>query len=534
MSPKLRIGLGILLLLIAGVTAVAQQGANTKLVTIQLQNATIAQAMETLFKDTGYKYDLEPGATGTVSISLQDAPFDTALQAILSAVTPPLTYHRDENGVFLISQKQNAEAVRSEPTTSTEAAPPVMVKPVEPVPTVCPDTIIIKRTPVINGQIDRGEWDKFFSFDYSGIQATTYVNWDDNNIYIASESTSPVDLLVTLDANNDGWFHGADNFELIARRAQDGEEPTLSVSRYQSQGAIGTGGVPLTAAEASTFVMKAGSAKSSYVYELAIPRSSVPGLELRPGRKIGLKVAIGVPTGDDVQWVPTAPLGEVQQVELVSAKASPNATLVIDADIRDKRVTPGEELIARIKIRNPGTVASLADTIVVGGEGKTAKLLGSELIRIDGILPGRSTTFTFHTRIPQHSQLGSAAFGVEVRAGDELCAASLFSFDILPPFDARIDTSGPQDKLSGYYRIAVIVKNNRQEGIEGKVKLCLPEGWAFRKSEGEKDFYIPTEDGEEAIVYRVIPCKGATGAVKLQAEVKVGKESATISGTLNM
>lgn len=535
MSPKVRIGLGVfVMLLLACIAAIAQQGTETRLVTVELKNATIEQALESLFKDTGYKYAIQPGIKGTVSANLKDIPFDSALQAVLSAATPPLTYRKTTSGVFIIGASSDTERTVEASAAGEVTAPPVVVKPVEPVPAITPDTTVIKRTPVINGQIDRGEWDKFFEFNYSGIHATTYVDWDSNNLYIASEATAPVDLLITLDANSDGWFHGGDNYELIARHGENNEAPTLSVSRYQSQGATGTGGVPLTAAEASSFTMKAGSAPGSYVYEIAIPRASVTGLALQPGRKIGLKVAVGIDSGTDVQWVPTAPLGEVQAISLVDAKSSANASLEITANMLDKRVAPGEELFARIHIRNKGKVASTADTIVVGGEGKTAKLLGSQLIRIEGIQPGKSCSFTFHTRIPQHAEPGSAALGIEARSGDESVAASIFSFDVMPPFEVQIDTNRPQNPLDGYYKVAVLIKNNRQQPVTGKVKLTLPEGWTFRKSEDVKEFYLTTEEGEQSILFRIVPPKNVDPQIKLVAEVMVDKASVTKSGTLNL
>jgi len=422
------------------------------------------------------------------------------------------------------------------PQTPVEPAAPAVVQPAEPpapLPTISPETAILKRTPAVNGQVEPGEWDTYFSFDYGDVHAWTYVNWDDNNLYVASKSTKPTDLLVILDANCDGWFHGPDNYEFTIRRGQGEEAPTLSVSRYESQGPPGTAGAPLAATETTAFVMKAGSAPDSYVYELAIPKSSVAGLDLRSARKIGLKVAVGV-GGPDVQWIPPAPLGEVQTPELVAAKSAASSPLKVDVALRDRRLTPGEELVAKISIRNSGDAASAADAVVVGGEGKTAKLLGSQLIRLDGIAPGKGFTCTFRTPVSRSAAPGSGALGVEVRSGEERIATSLVSFDIVPAYEVKLDLGIQPVKRGNYHRLAVIVRNNTRREAYGKVKLTMPEGWVFWRSRGVKEFSIQNEDSEQAVVFRVKPPSDGPSPAPVVAEMQVGKELLSASGTLEV
>jgi len=428
---------------------------------------------------------------------------------------------------------QPAAPVTPEAGTGAPAGPTATEPAQPPVPTVTPETKVFKRTPAVNGQIEPGEWDEYFTFEYGSLRVWTYVDWDDDCLYVASKSTAPTDLLVTLDANGDGWFHGSDNYEFVARRGQEGESPTLSVSRYESQGTPGGGGAPLAAAEAAAFTMKAGSAPDSYVLELAIPRSAAQGLELRGGKKISLKVAIGVGS-PDVQWIPPAPLGEVQTIELVSLKSSVPPSLKLTVDVKDKRLTPGEDLIAKIHVRNTDKAVATVDSVVVGGEGKTAKLLGSQLFRMEGIDPGKSFTCTFHTPISRSAPPGSAALGVEVRSGDERIASSLLSFDIVPTCEVRLDLGSQPIARGQVRRIAVVIKNNSQRGVYGRVRLSLPDGWVFQRSRGVKEFDIRQEDGEQAVSFRVKAPDNAQGKTPVLAEVQTGGRTVSVSGVLEV
>jgi hypothetical protein len=428
----------------------------------------------------------------------------------------------------VIPDTSKIEATSDQPAIVQPAA----TIPPPPLPTITPDYSIFKRTPVIDGQIEQGEWDQYYCFEYNGIQSWVYVNWDSNNLYVASKSTAPTDLLITLDGNNDGWFHGADNYELVARRGQSDDGITLSVSHYESQRMSGTSGAPLTAAEAAAFTMKAGSGPNSYIYEIAIPKDSVPGIEFKPGKKVGLKVAVGTGT-QEVIWVPTAPLGEVQTAELVALKSSNSSPLNLDIKIRDLRVAPGEELFAKIVVKNNGDVESPADTMVIGGEGKTARLLGSQLVRIEGIKPGKTFSTIFRTPIPRSANPGSGALGVEVRTGTDRIVGSLMSFDIVPPYEVKLDIRNGLDK-DGYQRVSVIITNNTLHDIFGKVKLSLPEGWTFRWSEATKEFRLRPEESQQAVVYRVKPTEKQDKKTPVLAEVQIGNQTLSVSGVIEI
>lgn len=64
----------------------------TKNVSISFNQAPVRQAFTELFQQVGLNYSLDPSIQGTVTASLKDIPFTVALDSLLKAARPQLTY----------------------------------------------------------------------------------------------------------------------------------------------------------------------------------------------------------------------------------------------------------------------------------------------------------------------------------------------------------------------------------------------------------------------------------------------------------
>jgi uncharacterized membrane protein YgcG len=106
-SHKTRWLLVILGILIAG-TAVLAVGARTwaqeeeRLITLELREAPLDAALRMLFRDTPYGFTLDPGISGTVTVTLNEVTFSQALRAILDMNS--LTYTKEGN-LYLIKRQ---------------------------------------------------------------------------------------------------------------------------------------------------------------------------------------------------------------------------------------------------------------------------------------------------------------------------------------------------------------------------------------------------------------------------------------------
>jgi hypothetical protein len=107
MQRGLRVAACFLVLFGLSVSAMAQEptsGGGPR-VTLNLESASIVDALKLLFRATGYNYTLDESVVqGYVTVSLKDVSFETALRTVLRAANPPLTY-RVDGGVYIISPR---------------------------------------------------------------------------------------------------------------------------------------------------------------------------------------------------------------------------------------------------------------------------------------------------------------------------------------------------------------------------------------------------------------------------------------------
>jgi len=88
MHRTLRMAACFLVLVGIAVSAVAQDQppSGTPKVTLNLESASIADALKLLFRATGYNYTLDESVVqGYVTVSLKDVSFETALRTVLRA-----------------------------------------------------------------------------------------------------------------------------------------------------------------------------------------------------------------------------------------------------------------------------------------------------------------------------------------------------------------------------------------------------------------------------------------------------------------
>ena len=110
----------------AGPASSQQGGGETPRITLNLESASIADALKMLFRSVGYNYTLDESVVGGyVTVSLKDVTFETALRTILRSANPPLTY-RVDGGVYIITPKvETPELVGTEYTSEELPQPQV-------------------------------------------------------------------------------------------------------------------------------------------------------------------------------------------------------------------------------------------------------------------------------------------------------------------------------------------------------------------------------------------------------------------------
>jgi len=94
-------------------------------ISMSLRQADVVQALNLIFQGTGASYVLEPGAQGTVNVSLQDVTRDQALEAVLTSAN--LAY-RKVDSIYYIGPRQVA-VLPSAPPAATTVTPGAVTAP---------------------------------------------------------------------------------------------------------------------------------------------------------------------------------------------------------------------------------------------------------------------------------------------------------------------------------------------------------------------------------------------------------------------
>ena len=395
---------------------------------------------------------------------------------------------------------------------------------------ITPDTDIFRRSPVIDGIVDDGEWDVYYSHTSGDWQVATYADWDAKNLYVAAKSNKPIDLLNVLDANDDGWFHGDENFEFKALRAPDGAI-NLSVCRYESRNIKLPVATPVTAAEAALVDCKSSKGQDSFMIEMRVPISLIRGFKLADCKKIGFQINVKA-SPDESGWVPTAQVGDLRDCTLVTRKFATLKPLTLGFDLKDATIARGGELVGRFHMTSSGTETLDARSFVIAGEGKAGEFLSSEKIRIEGLPPKKHVTRDVRTVVPADMPTGCWALGAEVRSSnDTRLGAALISFEVVDPFEVelRLPTTDVRADVKDV-TFQVVIKNNTRRPIRGKAKVTLPVGWELWKNADTREFAAGPLGSLSFVTFKAKPPLGEMGSVPVKAVVTAEGENRTAEG----
>ena len=137
-------------------------------------------------------------------------------------------------------------------------------------------------------------------------KAKTYLNWDENYLYFGCEINAPTDLHLDLDLQNNGWFHGQDNYRLVVDplsnrfkeiKAMDTSKKTRehhkSLNKIDSHmwdnelEYISKFGKII---DETTIILKTVAFEDKYIIKIKIPNNPNIPFKLTKNAKIGLRI----------------------------------------------------------------------------------------------------------------------------------------------------------------------------------------------------------------------------------------------------
>jgi len=139
-----------------------------------------------------------------------------------------------------------------------------------------------------------GEWPLLMESEQPAESAQTYLAWDEDWFYIGCRTSEPEAVLIQLDAENDGWFVGRDNYNLVVEPGPEGPTVRVHVVNAADEERWPFNDTRLVKPEATRVWTGEGSGSAALI---AIPRNRRTGLRLEAGEEIGLSIGYRAPAG---------------------------------------------------------------------------------------------------------------------------------------------------------------------------------------------------------------------------------------------
>jgi len=165
------------------------------------------------------------------------------------------------------------------------------------------ETQIVKRTHALNG--NPSGWDILdtqLTEQNAALSVSVAANWDENFLYLMITEDRYAGIHIQIDADNDGWFHGKDNYEILVDPSYPNPNDPSVIGRAHvwdcSDAIISFNVVPMWDDDSdypggrllreNDIGRYARAYGSGFLVQLAIPRNATTGMDLTAGNKIGL------------------------------------------------------------------------------------------------------------------------------------------------------------------------------------------------------------------------------------------------------
>ncbi len=410
-------------------------------------------------------------------------------------------------------------------TPAAGAAPELNIEePAAPasIPDRAVDANVFRRTPVIDGSVKDGEWDTYeMATSYQ-----TYIDWDSKHLYFALRSADvPGNFYVVIDAKNDGWYRGDDNY-ILAFTVEENGTHLKSVRFYKT----GDGYSPasMVTSEDHAKLINSVSKKDDGIYtlEISVPVGIFPGFKsFKSGMVMGIDLTKSLRTDGTVE--------RPSECTLVTKKVAGMGNLDLDFAIADDMIARGDTLEAKFVMKNKGDEDAAVSGVVIAGEGLSENFISSRKSVYNSLKSGKKAVESIKSVIPQNMPLGAWAVGAEVLSGDQRLGAGIMSFEVVEPFD--LDTVLPVKDVtsdSNEITVKVKVKNYRRSKLYGTAKLVMPEGWECAAA--EKKFTVSSKGSAVSVAFKVKPPLGVVGKVPVKFTVTADNVTKEVEGSFNV
>ncbi len=392
----------------------------------------------------------------------------------------------------------------------------------------------LKKRPIMDGVIGENEWDPFYTVGHASVTGTTYLNWDEENLYIAVRTDVPAWTVINIDANADGWLRGTDNVELtiapmagsglatISARVLDGsgkETPTWN------ENALDTKQVQLSARSQAT----------GQAVELAIP-AGFGGIKPKALAKLGIRADF-LPASATPAAPPPYEPHLLLEVSLVESQVTPARGVIPRLALFDSRLTPGQELKATLELRSEDGTERKIRSVSWKGEGGAQDLVRSvREVNIPAINGPKALTLKYASLLPDTTPYGAYQLSCSAELEGGGTATATASFTVVDAFAISMPNEPESVSASdtGRVRIPIEIKTALYPYEVGNISIDVPAGWSV-DGRDRKRFEVTKQDSTFTVSFFVNPPAGISpGQYKFSSTVSWGGKNWHASRTLKV
>jgi hypothetical protein len=393
----------------------------------------------------------------------------------------------------------------------------------------------LKRRPTLDGALTDNEWDPLYTINDTAAKGTVYVNWDDDNLYVATRTDQPAWLLLDVDCNADGWLRGADNLELSVAPGTDSSGPVLTARILD---AAGNKDAPVwneRVVDPRSIQVVQKAAGNGQVTELAIPRG-IAGLTPRGGATLALRADL-LPASATPAVTPPYEPHLLVDVALVDARTISAPGLTPRVTLEDSKLVPGQPLRATLDLINQTEEETRVRSVSWQGDGGAADILNTvREVGIPSVTGLKTLKRKYSSTLPETAVPGFYQITAKAELENGKTVLSTASFSVVEPFTLQIATDPDPVNVVGptLVKIFIDIKSAIPNITRGDVQIEVPAGWEV-KGRSKKEFFVNREDtGVRAPFYVTLPSSTQTGDYIVNATVTWRGKSWKVHRTLKV
>ncbi len=378
----------------------------------------------------------------------------------------------------------------------------------------------LRLKPILDGSIGESEWTPLYTIGEGLVKGTVYLNWDEDNLYLAARMDQPGWLALNIDCNGDGWLRGADNLELLIPPISDAAQPALTARILD---AAGNKDAPVwndKVVDPRSIQVIEKVSGSGQVIEIAIPKG-IAGLTPRVNANLGVRADFWVGVAAPVSTPPYEPHLLID-VSMVDAKAVGAPGVSPRLVLEDTKVVPGQTLEATLEVSNQVDEDRTIRTVTWSGEGAAGDILKSlREVTVPPLKGLKTLKLKYASPLPLTAVPGFYQITATAQLDNGSSVSVTASFQVVEPFVLSVVTEPEAITVLGPIpcKAWVEILNATPDSTRGDVEIEIPAGWEI-KGRPKKGFETRRQDSLiRAPFYLTVPSNTPAGDYLLNATI---------------